>query len=236
MQITELVAIMPSPMKLRSIKIVTILFLASFASYSQNSPTLGVGIVLEKIDSNIAKSIKIIGTGIGNIVGFPAEYSNRKESDYPDSLKRERVYFTPDSLTLLAMNEELKKQYCSALRYQVEESYQSSLRLFGKNKFDEESFKRWRNQVNSTCGGEAAALDSMCKQVIAFSSEKYNGNVLYIQLIDFRDDPYKLKERSKKQVIDGWHGWFETNIKSFYYNIGQRKLSVHGDDFKKENR
>jgi hypothetical protein len=223
-------------MKLRNIKILIILLFGSFASYSQTSPTIGVGIVREKVDSNITKSIKIISTGIGDIIGFPAEYSIRRESDYPDSIKGERTYFTPDSLTLLAMNEELKKQYCFALRYQVEESYQSSLRLFGKNKFDEGNFKRWRNQVISTCGGESAALDSMCKQVIAFTSKKYNGSILFIQLIDFREDPYKLQESSKKQMIDGWHGWFETNIKCFYYHIGQRKLSVHGDDFKKDNR
>src|SRR5690606_7640552 len=213
-------------MKIGNVKILTILLWVSIPSYSQNSPTIGVGIVREKVDSSIVKSIKIISTGIGNIVAFPAEYSNQKESDYPDSVKRQRIYFTPDSMTLLVMNEELKKQYCSALRYQVEESYSSSLKLFGKNKFDEQSFRRWRNQVNSTCAGEAVALDSMFKQVIAFSSEKYNGNVLYIQLIDFRDDPYKLQERSKTQMIDGWHGWFETNIKSFYYHLGQRKLSV----------
>ncbi len=224
-------------MSFRNVKILTIFLLASFSSYSQISPTIGVGIVREKVDSNVTKSIKIISTGSSNIVAFPAEYSIRKESDYPDSVKRERVYFTPDSLTLLAMNEDLKKQYCSALRYQVEESYQSSLRLFGKNNFDEGNFKRWRNQVNATCGDKAIVLDSICKQVIAFTSEKYNGSVLYIQLVDFREDPYKLQERSKKQMIDGWHGWFETNIESFYYHIGQRKLSVHGDDFrKKDNR
>ncbi len=205
--------------------------------YCQNPPgTIGVGIVREKVDTSIAKQINVISTGFGKIVAFPADYSIRREADYPDSIKHQRKYFTPDSSTLLRMNVDLKSQYCAALRYQVYESYNHSLKLFGMDGTDRDNFSRWLVNVNSNCQHKFEAIDSLYKQVIAFDSPKYSGKVLYIQLIDFREDPYNLKDRSKKQMIDGWHGWFETHIESFFYHIEQRKLSVHGDNFKLDSR
>lgn len=221
---------------MRTTWILALLLVNTIYVYCQvPSPTIGVGIVREKVDSNITRQIRIINTGFGNIIAFPAEYSIRRESHYPDSLKRERAYFTPDSLVLLKMNADLKAQYCDALRFQVKESRESSEKLFG-NDFDKDDFTKWMNRVNSTCDQKASLLDSIHKQVIAFSSEKYNGRVLYIQLVDFRNDPYALKEKSKMRMIDGWHGWFETNIETFFYHIDHRKLSVHGENFKEDKR
>ena len=221
---------------MKVIVLLTILLSKAILAYSQDLETMTtVGIANEEVDSSTVQQIKVLNTGFGDIIVFPAEYSIRKQSAYKDSTREKRSYFTPDDTTLLRMNADLKKQYCEALRYQVRESYKSFQKLFGDN-FDKKDFDKWLKQVNATCADKRAAIDSMNKQVIGFSSEKYNGKVLLIQVIDFRKDPYDLKERSKVQMIDGWHGWFETNIVGFYYHIEQRKLSVHGDNFKSKAR
>jgi hypothetical protein len=213
------------------------LFLIISSGYSQNPPaTIGVGIVTERIDSIIVKQIKVINTRQSNIIAFPAEYSQRRNVGVTDTVEQ-HTYFTPDSITLMKMNEALKSQYCDAKRYRATTSYNHMIKLFGKEwgqsyiKEQKQSMKKELDFINKNCDQKKADLDSIDKQVIAFISNKYKGKVLFIQLCDFRDDPYKLRESAKKQMIDGWHGWFETNLETFYYNIGQNKLSVHGGDF-----
>lgn len=223
---------------MRNITCTLILTLFHLLVFSQNEPTtIGVGIITENVDSSIIKKIVILNTGEGRIIMFPPQYFTHTQAVYRGSIEEKNAYFMPDTLILLKMNEDLKLQYCDALRYQVKESFQFNKDHFWKKmskkerKDNEASFTRWLNRVDSTCNNRALALDPIYKQVQAYSSDKYNGEVLYIQLVDFREDPYNLKERSKKQIIDGWHGWFETNIEGFYYHIKQRKLSVHGDNF-----
>lgn len=207
------------------------------SGYSQNPPgTIGVGIVTERVDSTIVRMIKVIRAGQSDIIAFPAAYSEKRNEGSADTAEQ-RTYFTPDSMTLIKMNEALKSQYCDAKRYRATTSYNHMIELFGKEwgkSYINEQKKAMKNEldyIDKNCTQKKIDLDSIDKQVIAFTSNKYKGNVLFIQLCDFRDDPYKLKERAKKQMIDGWHGWFETNLETFYYNIEQNKLSVHGEDF-----
>lgn len=135
------------------------------------------------------------------------------------------------------MNEALKTQYCDAKRYRAISSCNHLIKLFGKEmgesyiKEKTESKEKELATINKFCSQWKKGLDSIDKQVLAFTSDRYKGKVLFIQLCDFREDPYKLKERAKRQMIDGWHGWFETNIETLYYNIEQNKVSVHGEDF-----
>lgn len=214
-----------------------ILIATSSFGFSQIPPgTIGVGIVTERVDSNTVKLIKVIRAGQSNIIAFPAEYSQKWYEGVSDT-SEQRTYFTPDSMTLMKMNEALNIQYCDTKRYRAITSYNWMINNFGKEfgqsyvKEQKKSMKNEVDYINKTCAQKKVDLDYIDKQVIAFFSNKYKGNVLFIQLCDFRDDPYKLKERAKRQMIDGWHGWFETNLETFYYNIEQNKLSVHGEDF-----
>lgn len=214
-----------------------ILIFIKFTGFSQNPPgTIGVGIVTERVDSAIVKLIKVINTGQSNIIAFPAEYSQNRNEGSTDTAEQ-RTYFTPDSMTLIKMNEALKSQYCDAKRYRATTSYNHMIKLFGKEwglSYVNEQKKAMKNEldfIDKNCSQKKVDIDSIDKQIIAFVSTKYKGKVLFIQLCDFRDDPYKLRERAKKQMIDGWHGWFETNLETFYYNVEQNKLSVHGEDF-----
>lgn len=222
-------------------KYISLVFISTMfhlLAFCQNEvPDRGVGIITEYVDSSVVKKIVILNTGEGKIIMFPPDYFTHTLGGYRGSTEDKKAYFMPDTLTLLHMNEDLKLQYCDALCYRVNVSLQFSKDHFWKKmskqrrKEEEASFTRWLNYIDSTCNSQTLALDSMYKQVQAYKSDKYKGEVLYIQLLDFREDPYNLKERSKRQIIDGWHGWFETNIEGFYYNIKQRKLSVHGDNF-----
>lgn len=228
------------PLLIDKIKISFFFFvLASLSSnvYSQNPPgTIGVGIVTERVDSTIVKLIKVFNTGQSNIIAFPAEYSQKRDERSTDTAEQ-RTYFTPDSMTLIKMNEALKNQYCDAKRYRATTSYNHMIKLFGKEwgqsyiKEQKIAMKNELDFIDKNCSQRKVDLDSIDKQIIGFVSPKYKGKVLFIQLCDFRDDPYKLRERAKKQMIDGWHGWFETNLETFYYNVDQNKLSVHGEDF-----
>jgi hypothetical protein len=190
---------------------------------------------LERVDTAVAKSILTVAAGQSSIIAFPAQYSRKYlegSADFKDC-----SYFIPDSTTLIKMNDALKTQYCDAKRYRATRSYTWMIKEFGKEygkkyiREQKQAMKSDLDFIDKICDQKRVDLDSIDKQVIAFTSAKYKGKVLLIQLLDFRDDPYKLKELSRVQFIDGWHGWFETNREWLYYNIEENKLSVHGEDF-----
>lgn len=81
---------------------------------------------------------------------------------------------------------------------------------------------------NKFCSQQQEQLTVKDKQVIAYKSSS-GDTILFIQTIDFRQDPYKLKQHFTTSWIDGWHGWFETNTMSFHYHADKRLLTINED-------
>ena len=66
------------------------------------------------------------------------------------------------------------------------------------------------------------------KQYIGYLN-KAGERVIIINLIDFRQDPHYLKQSFTTCWIQGWHGWFYSNVVDLYFNADKNLLMISKD-------
>ena len=175
------------------------------------------GTVLEPLPKEIKDKIVILKLKKSIGVIFPKEYEGFK-GYFSTGIYENR--FTPNENEIRKMEFEIEKQYLDTERkwanYQAfnwpEDIYQTQ----------EEKQIEYNNLMKYS-KKEAKEIKYFDRQYIGYlvNGDKY----IFIKFFDFRKDPYKLKNQLTESVIDGWHGWFTTNVRQKKYNLNKKILS-----------
>ena len=156
----------------------------------------------------------------GRTVGvvFPGEYGKRNFGK--DARGTNKAFFTPDTNLIRSIDQKVFNQYCNAI-----ETY-------------------WQKYLDGQTGdsthrsGKAAALAAkkyctLWKETFPFYDRQYVGytttsgeRIIIIKFLDFRQDPYQLKPSLAVSWIDGWHGWFYSNVVQLFYHVGSNTLTL----------
>ena len=191
-----------------------ILFLlAGYCTFGQQTPDkseVNHGVSLKALDSSESANTTIMHFESSHAVIFPSSYAKKLlglSYQYKDA-----TFITPDTNLVKMALQELKSQYCAALL------------KFNKRTWQKEKLHKY----NKLCPVQQSQLPFKNKQIIAYSLPTAD-TILYIQLVDFRQDPYNLKPFFTTSWIDGWHGWFETNTMRFHYHSSRKLLTINAD-------
>lgn len=186
---------------------------------------LGYGVVVQPIDSSFKEDLRLVHFGPTIGVIFPAAYAAKKFGG--TEWGKGRVFFTPDSNLVKDIDERVFSQYCDATKSYLE-GYLSKQAVDTTAK-------------NRTTILKAAKLiaDKYCvawKKDFTFYDRQYFGytkasgeRIIVIKFLDFRQDPYQLKPLLSVSWIDGWHGWFYSNIIQLNYQIDKNQLIIDED-------
>jgi hypothetical protein len=190
------------------------------------------GVVVDKIDSNLLKDIRIVHFDSSNGLIFPGEYGKQK---FGKNMGWERrTFFTIDTSLIKQIDTAIINQYCTAMRRFDDEVWNRTIESL-KDDNDKKSLSRAKQQMalskkrfQMNCPEWQEELKYYDKQYIGYSTED-GERIIYIQLLDFRQDPYNLKPLFSFSWIDGWHGWFETNTRRLHFHVATNLLTINED-------
>jgi hypothetical protein len=190
------------------------------------------GVSLDRVDSTLLKDIRFVHFDSSIGVVFPADYGKQKFGK--NIYWQKRCFFTPDTNLIKQIDTAIANQYCIALIRFDDAVWERTLDNLkeGNNKI---SLKRAKEQMAE----EKERFEKFCpewqqdlvykdRQYIGFTTEE-GEKIIYIQLLDFRQDPYKLKSAFSTSWIDGWHGWFEKNTSRLYFHVDKNLLTIDED-------
>lgn len=211
-----------------------ILILLSAAAFGQITQTgddpfdVNYGVMLDRIDSSLLKDVQIVKFKKSEGVIFPKEYAEQFFGD------PKVVYFTPDAALIKSIDSEIISQYCEARQRFNEKVWAETIKRL-EERDDPESLEnpkrqktKERKRFEKSCLREQKNLVYFDRQYIGYTN-KSGERIIFIQLLDFRKDPYHLKPEFKNSWIVGWHGWFESNRASFHFHIDKNLLTVNED-------
>jgi hypothetical protein len=192
----------------------------------EDSNSASHGIAINKIDSTLVKEIRFIHFDSSTGVIFPKEYAK--------TIFRQpkNIYFTPDTSLIKRIDHEIVVQYCTAMtRFDSAVWHRTfeNLKDVKDEKVLERAKKQMVNQRNNfitNCPSWQHDLIYYDRQYIGYTNES-GERIIYIQLLDFRKDPYKLKDAFSASWIHGWHGWFETNTSRIHFNVDKNRLTIN---------
>ena len=190
------------------------------------------GVSIAKIDSSLLKDVRIVYFDSSAGVIFPKEYAQKK---FGKTIGWEKyVFFTPDTTLIKEIDTEIVKQYCIAMTRFSNAGWDQTLDNLKKDN-DKKSLKRAKQQMAT----QKQRFEKFCPQWqhdLVYHDRQYIGyitdsgeKIIYVQFLDFRQDPYKLKPAFGVSWIDGWRGWFETNTNRLHYHVDKKLLTVNED-------
>jgi len=183
------------------------------------------GVFTEKIDSSLWEKIKYVRFSESEGAIFPSKFTKTL-------IGQNKKAFDPDTATVKLAESELVKQYCTAHRNFNEKIKSNTLRnLYLSSDF--KSIRDYKKQIQN----EKRILKKYCtkwqndvlqsdKQIIGYVNEK-GEKLLWIKIVDFREDPYNLKPQFYTSWIDGSHGWFETNLEHMIFHLKDNRITVN---------
>jgi hypothetical protein len=190
------------------------------------------GVALRVIDDSIRKDIVILKFEYSQAVIFPASYAqklfgNQRHWD-------EYRFYTPDSALVRRIDKEILDQYCAASTRFNDSTWKNTI-AYSETANDKLSLKLAKKQMlefkqrfAKYCERWKANGKYWSKQYIGYLNPQ-GEKMIYVQLLDFRIDPYQLQGRFESSWIDGWHGWFETNRKTMHYHVDKHLLTINED-------
>ena len=190
------------------------------------------GVSLKKSDSADLNNTIIFGVDSSAVVILPASYA-LKIFGRSDQYKNVQ-FFTADTGLVKEALAQLNYQYCNALLKFNKRTWQQTIKIH-----KEEGLRKDLNKIrqqqkvqldrhNRFCPQQQEQLKVKDKQIVAYKNAM-GDTILFLQLLDFRQDPYQLKQHFKTAWIDGWPGWFETNTMRFHYHKDRKLLTIHED-------
>jgi hypothetical protein len=204
----------------------------SFGQNQNGAVEENYGVALKKVDSADLNNTIIFGVDSGEVVIFPAAYAF-KIFGRSDQYKNVQ-FITADTGLVREALFQLNKQYCNTLSKFNERTWQQTIEIHkeeGLRKDLKKIRQQQKEQVNrhvKFCPQQQEQLTVRDKQVIAYKNA-LGDTIFFIQTLNFRQDPYKLKQHFATAWIDGWHGWFETNTMRFHYHPDKKLLTVNED-------
>jgi hypothetical protein len=190
------------------------------------------GVSIDKVDSSSLKDVRFVHFDSSVGVVFPKEYARKK---FGKTMGWEKyVFFTPDTTLIKEIDAEINRQYCNAMTRFNSAVWDRTIDNL-KEDNDKKSLKRAKRQMET----QKQRFEKFCPQRqhdLLYHDKQYIGyvtdsgdRIIYIQVLDFRQDPYKLKPAFGVAWIDGWHGWFETNTNRLHYHVDKKLLTVNED-------
>lgn len=181
------------------------------------------GVFLDRVDTSLKKFIKVVRLEHSTGIIFPAQYGKEKFG-YPDR-------FTPDGDLIKKIDRETVEQYPAALRH-LNDQYVRDL-------IERDDDKEWQKRLKkskTTYDKQIAKSGPIWAQRLLYYDKQYWGFItaegrktVCINAIDLREDPYSLREKSRFVWIEGWHGWFETNVATMYYHLDNNSVTINFD-------
>lgn len=181
-------------------------------------------------DSSIRSKITVVhyDNSLGTI--FPAEYA---QVLFGDNINwRNKTFITLDSALIKNFDAAFIQQYCLAdlnfmnYKWTLDKTYL----LDNESKNEYRKAKRFHKSqlklLEKFCPQRQKDIAFKFRQYLGFTNEK-GEKIIYIQLINFKDDQYNLRSHFTEEWIDGFGEWFESNTEKFYYNIDNDRLSIN---------
>ncbi len=190
------------------------------------------GVSISKIDSSLKTKLQLLQFDSSIGIVFPAEYATKILSQSNDWENKQT--FTPDTSLIRIVEAEITNQYCQSEKRWQDSSWKydktTYSRIFERKEFRKakKRYHYWLNLIDTACPKWKHDLRYFDKQFMGYISAK-GERIIYIQLCDFREDPYLLKKIFKESWIDGWHGWFETNRRLLHFNVDKNLLTTNED-------
>lgn len=188
--------------------------------YSQNDKfDVSHGVSIISIDT-LDEKVQEIKYQNCRFVSFPKKYSQKVYDS-------EKTYFVPDSATVSYINENIAKQYCLTSHRFMDNFYKEILNDDGYDKRAlRKEYRKFKKNDLKNCQKNENDINIFDKQLIGYIND--NGEkIIMIQMIDFREDPYKLKSFFKNSWISGWHGWFETNVRRLHFHLENNEFTIN---------
>jgi len=219
---------------MKTLFLISALLLGHF-SFGQNQNRAvedNYGVSLKKGGSTELTATVIFPFDSGEVAVFPASYAF-KILGRSDQYKQVQ-FITADTELVKEALAQLNRQYCNALLKFKKTTWQQTVEIH-KEEGLRKDLKKIRQQQKEQldrhykfCPQQQEQLKVKDKQVIAY--KKASGDtILFIQTLDFRQDPYRLRQQFTTLWIDGWHGWFETNTMTFHYHVEKKLLTKNED-------
>lgn len=219
---------------MKTLILISAIFFGHF-SFGQNqigSVEENYGVSLKKGDSTDLSTAVTIRFDSSEVVIFPASYAAKAfgRSDQYKNVK----FITADQGLVREALEQLYKQYCNALSKFNRRTWQQTIEIHKEEGLRKDLKKTRRQQKEQLdrhkkfCPQQQEQLTVKDKQVIAYKNVS-GDTILFIQTLDFRQDPYKMRQHFATAWIDGWHGWFETNTMRFHYHADKKLLTINED-------
>lgn len=210
----------------KTIILLTISFIIN--CYSQNdkfNESHGLNII--PLDTLIEKTLEIRYPNCHFIV-FPENYSQKV-------CRSSSTFFMPDSSTISYINQNIGLQYQISSYKFMENFYRNALKEdYGSGgdktyrRAIKKDYKKLKKNKLKNYQKHESVINQFDKQIIGFINDK-GEKLILIQMIDFREDPYNLKPYFKKGWIDGWHGWFETNVRRLHFHLKNNQFTMNED-------
>lgn len=204
----------------------------SFGQNQRGAVEENYGVLLKKGDSIDINNTIIFRVDSFETIIFPASYAY-KEFGRSDQYKNVQ-FITADTGLVKEALAQLNYQYCNALLKFIKRTWQETIK-FHKEEGLHKDLKKVKQQQkvqldrhNRFCHQQKEQLKVKDKQIIAYKNVS-GDTILLIQTLDFRQDPYKLKQYFTTAWIDGWHGWFETNTMRFHYHKDKKLVTINED-------
>ena len=190
------------------------------------------GVALDKIDSNLLKDIRFVHFDSSIGVIFPKEYAKKR---FGKTLGWEKyVFFSPDTALIKQIDTAIINQYCVAMIRFDSAVWSRTLENL-KGDINKKSLARAKKQMaeqqqrfEKSCTQWQHDLMYQDRQYIGYITDS-GDKIIYIQFLDFRQDPYKLKSAFSTSWINGWHGWFETNTNRLRFHVDKNLLTINED-------
>lgn len=204
----------------------------SFGQNQSEAVEENYGVSLKKGDSTDINNTIIFRVDSFEAIIFPASYAFKTFGRY-DQYKNAQ-FITADTGLVKEALAQLNHQYCTALLKFNKRTWQQTINVH-KEEGLRKDLKKIKQQQKvqldrhkSFCPQQQEQLRVKNKQIIAYKNA-LGDTILFIQTLDFREDPYKLKQYFTTAWIDGWHGWFETNTMRFHYHKDMKLITINED-------
>lgn len=171
---------------------------------------------LNKIETNkSSENVKVIEleNSIGIILPAELDVYFLKKSDR----------FTPSKEQIVRVESEIEKQYLEAQRQFIyEQVYVRTSEVYGDQKIDKQ---KTYSDIMESVSKIAERISKYDRQYVGYVE---NGEkIILINFIDFSKDPHNLEKDLAKELIGGFHGWFQSNIITQNFNLNTNKLTVY---------
>ena len=208
--------------------IILLVFITSCIFHKRVVFAEGGGVFIDTIDSSLKQDGRIVRLGQTIGVAFPAEYSKKRFANSSEK----KIFFTPDTDLIKRIDKEANDQYCNA-QERHDEIY------FGKglHRTKPDSLNTILSNEEKESIDKLSMYDCLFwlknyvyydKQYIGYTNVS-GEKIIWIKLIDFREDPHKLKQYLTTSWIDGWHGWFYSNVREMYYHVNKNLITIEED-------